>query len=54
MGQFIATMQERTSPDSIVLPSNESMAKEKLSKVRELHMGFKMLCESFAVSLKEF
>ena len=30
------------------------MAKEKLSKVRELHMGFKMLCESFAVSLKEF
>ena len=30
------------------------MAKEKISKIRELHMGFRMLCESFAVSLKEF
>ena len=47
-------MQDRITPDSIVLPSNESIVKEPLSRVRELHMGFKMLTESFALSLKEF
>ena len=54
MGNFIMTMQENTSPDTVVIASNSSVVKEQISRVRELHMGFRMLCESFAVSLKEF
>ena len=53
MGNFISAIQQHLSPE-IVLACNLNMVKEPISRVRELHNGFKMLCESFAVSLKEF
>ena len=54
MGVFIDTMQNHVVPDTVVISCNLAMIKEPISRVRELHMGFRMLCESFAVSLKEF
>lgn len=54
MGNFIETMQNHIVADTIVIACNISLIKEPISKIRELHAGFRMLCESFAVSLKEF
>ena len=54
MGNFIDTMQQQVVPDTIVIACNIAMIKEPITRIRELHMGFRMLCDSFAVSLKEF
>ena len=53
MGVFISAIQQHL-PTDIVLACNLSMVKESMGRIRELHQGFKMLCESFAISLKEF
>ena len=37
-----------------MIACNLSLIKEPVSRVKELHAGFRMLCDSFAISLKEF
>ena len=49
MGTLIAALQPRTYP-----AANEALLKEPISKVRKTHEGFKMVCDQFSISLKEF
>ena len=42
-------MQPRQIP-----PANSALLKNSISSVIKKHDGFKMLCESFAVTLREF
>ena len=41
-------------PDTVVSACNISMVKEPIGRIRNLHAGFRMLSDTFAVSLKEF
>jgi Ca2+-binding EF-hand superfamily protein len=47
-------MQHHICDDTMVIECNLAIIKEPIGKIRELHAGFRMLSESFAVSLKEF
>ena len=54
MGGFIDTMQNHVVADTVVIACNLALIKEPIGKVKELLAGFRMLCDSFAISLKEF
>ena len=47
-------MQNHIVPETVVITANIAMIKEPISRIKDLHAGFRMLCESFAVSYKEF
>ena len=49
MGQLITILQPRPIP-----LANEAVLKESVSRVRQLNQGFKLVSESFAISLREF
>ena len=49
MGQIAASLQMRSIP-----LANEAVLKEEISRVRQLHQGFKLVSETFAISLREF
>ena len=49
MGSLMTALLPRRIPIA-----NEAVLKEPISRVRQLHHGFKLVSESFAMSLREF
>ena len=49
MGQVTTTLQPRTVP-----LANAALLKEPITRVRQLHTGFKLVTDTFAISLREF